>query len=149
VVSEQNELELVQATPEELWRLNRFYKRNGHKGKAREQDSCFWLQEGEQIVAALRLTVEDDFCLMRGLWVDQHRQRQGLGSELIQRSRPYWPDKPCYCFPYAHLQGFYSRLGFSQDTEQRSPQKLRNRLSGYLKRGETLLLMGISQDSCH
>ncbi len=143
MVSEPPTRRLVCGDADNLWQLNRFYKRNGHKGKARADDLCFWLEEDEVIVAALRLTPEQEYSLMRGVWVDKQRQREGLGSELIRRSFAFWPTLPCYCFPYAHLERFYHQLGFSNAGSTPSPpQKLSMQLTRYRARGEDLLLMG-------
>ena len=37
-------IQLIQPATEQLYQLNRFYRRNGHKGKAKPSDTAFWLE---------------------------------------------------------------------------------------------------------
>ncbi|WP_027859306.1 GNAT family N-acetyltransferase [Marinobacterium jannaschii] len=140
--SEQAGRTLVLADADNLWQLNRFYKRNGHKGKAALSDLGFWLEGDDGIIAGLRLSTAPEYSLMRGLWVERSRQRQGLGSELIEQSRPYWPRRPCFCFPYSHLEPFYQRLGFRPASAFDVPRQLSLQLQRYQTRGDDLILMG-------
>lgn len=127
-------------TEEELHVLNRFYKRNGHKGKASNKDHAYWLKEDKKILAAVRFTPTADGILLRGLWVDKAFRQQGIGSTLLQACRPYWQGQDCYCFPYQHLQDFYTKLGFSSPNAS-TPLFFLQQLTRYQQRGEKILLM--------
>ncbi|MBE9397266.1 GNAT family N-acetyltransferase [Pontibacterium sp. N1Y112] len=127
-------------TEEELYLLNRFYKRNGHKGKADSKDKAYWLITDEKIAAAVRFTPTAEGTLLRGLWVDCNIRRQGLGGLLLKACSSYWKQQACYCFPYQHLQEFYAKAGFTPADESTPPQ-YQSQLIRYQQRGEELILM--------
>jgi len=142
-------LTLIKPEPDQLYRLNRFYKKNGHKGKATPEDVAFWLEQSDQILAAVRFHNIGAGLLMRGLWVHKAQRQSGLGSALLEQTRDFWQQQACYCFPYAHLQTFYRQNGFTliadrsgniTDT-QSIPVQLVNQLRSYHQRDEDLLLM--------
>lgn len=131
---------VAQVTADELYLLNRFYRRNGHKGKANQHDSAFWLRDAKTIVAALRLTPCEYGNLLRGMWVDKAHRGQHLGADLLKGTKDYWGKKRCYCFPYSHLQPFYEISGFILSNHH-APKPLQDQLSRYLHRGEDVVLM--------
>ena len=131
----------VSAVPEdELYLLNRFYKRNGHKGKATASDRAFWLRQEGRILAAVRFTPVEEGALLRGLWVDRSVRGEGLGRALLEGCRNYWSRRRCYCFPYRHLQQWYAGRGFVLP-DVTTPAALLGRLHTYRERGEDLVLM--------
>lgn len=135
-----NTLTLVQADKGNLFRLNRFYRRNGHKGKAHPEDLAWWLEQEGEILAALRLEQHPWGQLLRGMWVSRDHRGQGLGSRLLVETHKQLRASPCYCLPYLHLTEFYNRNGFVE-THNSAPQALKNQLQGYTQRGEQLSLM--------
>ncbi len=143
-------LTLITPEPDQLYRVNRFYKKNGHKGKATPGDIVFWLEQSDQILAAVRFLNTSDGLLLRGLWVHKSQRRSGLGSALLKQTRLVWQQQACYCFPYGHLEDFYSRNGFTLFADRGGnikgthsiPDQLYNQLKSYHQRGEDLLLMG-------
>ena len=131
----------ISLVPEcELFRLNRFYKRNGHKGKVDTGDTAFWLQDEKEILAAVRFTADGDNLLLRGLWVHKERRGEGLGSMLLTGCRHYWEKHTCFCYPYNHLEAFYAKHGFAHPDEQ-APEHLIRKLQSYQQRGEQVILM--------
>ena len=131
----------VSHVPEsELFRLNRFYKRNGHKGKAVPDDTAFYLKDEKEILAAVRFTTEQDNLLLRGLWVHKERRGEGLGSALLIGCRHHWEKHTCFCYPFGHLEAFYAKHGFSHPDEQ-VPTYLLRKLKSYQQRGEQVILM--------
>lgn len=136
-----NHLPSVEFVPEsELFRLNRFYKRHGHKGKAETGDTAFWLKHEKEILAAVRFTTEGDNILLRGLWVHKERRGEGLGSTLLTGCRRYWEKHTCFCYPFSHLDAFYAKHGFLHPDEQ-APEHLLRKLRSYQQRGEDVILM--------
>ena len=125
---------------DELYLLNRFYKRNGHKGKADKHDTAYWLKTDETIAAAVRFTAAAEGTLLRGLWVDRNLRRKGLGGLLLQACSSYWKQQACYCFPYQHLREFYAKAGFIPADES-TPTHYQEQLIRYQQRGEDLILM--------
>lgn len=141
--------------PAELWiapvpssgryRLNRFYKRNGHKGKAAEDDQAFWLLWQEEVLAGVRFSAFADGCVLRGLWVHRSWRGCGLGSQLLQGCRSYWQSQRCYCFPFSHLEAFYRQHGFVLP-DSHTPVECLQQLQRYCQRGEDVLLMQSAPD---
>lgn len=131
----------ISTVPEsELFLLNRFYKRNRHKGKADTDDTAFWLKDENEILAAVRCTTYGNITLLRGLWVHKERRREGLGTILLTGCRHHWEKHNCFCFPFSHLEAFYEKNGFSYPREQ-VPTHLLQKLQSYQQRGEQVILM--------
>lgn len=120
--------------------LNRFYRVNGYKGKISAQEQALCLQQGQHLIAALRLHWHDYGWLMRGVWVERKRRGEGLGSLLLAHSTEWINGKPCYCFPFSHLDKFYAAAGFIH-TDEEAPAALQQALRRYRQRGEDVLLM--------
>jgi len=134
-------IQLIQPAPEQLYQLNRFYRRNGHKGKAKPSDTAFWLEQQGEIIAGVRFSAAENGVLLRGLWVATEKRRQGLGSQLLRDTRTFWQHSTCYCFPYNHLEAFYTHHGFKRLDESTTPAPLDQQLERYLRRGEKVILM--------
>jgi len=136
-----NQALTVSAVPEsELFRLNRFYKRNGHKGKVEPGDAAFWLRDNQAILAAVRFKTVGDNLLLRGLWVHKEKRGEGLGSKLLTGCHHYWGKHACFCFPFSHLEAFYAQHGFAHPDKQ-VPEYLLRKLQSYQQRGEDVILM--------
>ncbi len=120
----------------------KFYKANGHKGKPCGDDRVLALLKQGEIVAAVRLSPQPQGCLLlRGLWTAQTLRNQGLGSELLLQVHNRFADQPIWCYPYAHLDGFYRRNGFSSYPAAQAPDPIRQRWTRYRAKGHDYLLM--------
>ncbi|WP_062269649.1 GNAT family N-acetyltransferase [Endozoicomonas arenosclerae] len=133
-------------TPEELQPVafplaNRFFKENGHKGKARSNERVFILRDGKPIVAALRATPKADGYLLRSVWVQIGRRSEGLGSQLVKTTLEQLSPSPCWCYPYNHLEAFYAHLGFQKTSPDEAPSEISGPYLSYLNKGESFLLM--------
>lgn len=117
---------------------NQFYKRVYKKGIAGRNEAVFILKENEIICAAKLKTLEKQK-LLTGVACDPKYRGQGFSSQLIKKILSL-QNQPIYCFPYTHLQGFYSRLGFSLIDPQTTPEIISQRFTLYTK-NRTLLLM--------
>ena len=138
-------LTLVQADETTLFRLNRFYKRNGHRGKASKDHLAYWLEADQTIIAGLRLEPMPWGNLLRGLWVAKQYRGLGAGQKLLNALRTQLSDAPCYYLPYVEQEAFYQRNGF-QDAHDTAPADLIKQWRSYLKRGEQLALMHYKTD---
>lgn len=127
--------------------LQRFYKRNGHKGKIQADDICAWLSEGDEIIAAARLSpstqADGDYLQLKGLWVTKNLRGQGVGRVLLNKISNFLiqSDKPCYCLAYDHLEYFYQSQKFIPICKDDAPNLLWQRLQRYQNRGNHLKLM--------
>ncbi len=132
--------QLEQVTADNLYKLNRFYKRNGHRGKATTSHQSWWLIHNSDIVAALRLEPHPWGLLLRGMWVATELRGQGFGSQLLCALQPQLSKAPCYCLPYTTQLDFYYRNGFI-DARDSAPTALYQQHTHYLARGESLGLL--------
>ncbi|MFY0676802.1 MAG: GNAT family N-acetyltransferase [Neptuniibacter sp.] len=126
--------------------IQKFYKRNGHKGRIEVGDTCAWLTTNHSIVAALRLSLSstsEDFLLLRGLWVEKALRGQSLGSNLLKQVTRYLHENrmPCYCLAYPHLEAFYQANGFITISDGEAPTALAQRFNRYKRRGDSLIIM--------
>ncbi|ARU54962.1 GCN5-related N-acetyltransferase [Oleiphilus messinensis] len=127
--------------------VNRFYKEAGHKGKARGDDVVFVLKAHGIIRAAVRLCPVEGRLFLRGLWVMPEFQRQGLGSVLMQQViEQYLQGRYCWCYPFAHLEVFYSQFGFKVVAPESVPECIAGPYTAYTRAGKAILIM-IRDDS--
>ena len=130
--------------------LQKFYKKNDHKGRIEVGDICAWLSANNSIVAALRLspslTSEEDFLLLRGLWVAKVLRGQSLGSDLLKQVTRYLHKNrmSCYCLTYPHLKAFYLANGFIAISGEEAPATLAQRFKRYKKRGDRFIIMQLN-----
>jgi len=132
--------QLIKVNDENRYQLNRFYKRNGHRGKATASHQAWWLEHKGNIVAALRLEPHPWGNLLRGMWVATELRGQGLGTYFLTLLKPELVIKECFCLPYKYQQKFYLRNGFI-NAQASAPCALRQQHRHYTDRGEELGLM--------
>ncbi|OLY74175.1 GNAT family acetyltransferase [Pseudomonas sp. ATCC PTA-122608] len=124
---------------EPLWPLlNKFYRRHNSTMKALKGGQL-WVAKGSEIVAGLCLTPVVGGQWLTGLFVDPAMRGQGLAARLI-RDASASVEGTLWLFCHPELEGFYQRLGFTQDTLL--PQSLSERLVRY-KRNKPMIAMGL------
>ncbi|MGI9276902.1 MAG: GNAT family N-acetyltransferase [Endozoicomonas sp.] len=124
--------------------VNRFYRENGHKGKARSNERVFVLRDRGRILAALRACPKADGYLLRSVWVAVTSRKQGYGSILLQQSLSQLGNSQCWCYPYSHLKLFYQLSGFQEVIPEQAPEEIALPWQSYRGKGENFLLMGYS-----
>lgn len=125
----------------EYWpALIRFYKSNQYKGKVKASDNV-WIMTNlkGQIVGAVRLSQQAGYTLLRGVWIEKALRAQGLGGRLLQHLKSIGELEGCYCFPYLHLELFYSKHGFCRVASVPAP--LSSALARYNRHSMQVLLM--------
>ena len=126
--------------PEQRSALAQFYKRNQYKGKITATDNIWVMTHvDDQIIGAARLCQQAGFTLLRGVWIEKALRTQGLGSRLLAHLKNVGALQECYCFPYLHLESFYSRHGFCPVAH--APAPLHSALERYNRQAEQVLLM--------
>ena len=119
--------------------VNQFYKRVYKKGLASKDERVFILKE-KAIICSARLKKLNKQLLLTGVACAPEFRGQGYASQLINKLL-LLQEQPVYCFPYTHLQPFYSRLGFVQADSQSAPEIISQKFYAYSKNRDLLLMV--------
>ena len=138
------EMTVEELSPLQLPLVNRFFKANGHKGKARSNERVMVLKEDGGIVAALRACPTSQGYLLRSVWVDTQRRGEGVGSQLLNWALPVL-NSDCWCYLYNHLMGFYEKSGFVVVEPEQVPEDIAKPYLNYRSKGQSFLLMAFHQ----
>ncbi|MCW7552051.1 GNAT family N-acetyltransferase [Endozoicomonas gorgoniicola] len=122
--------------------VNRFFKANGHKGKARSDERVFVLRSEGEIIAALRACPRSEGFLLRSVWVALSKRGCGYGLELVKETVEALSPLRCWCYPYQHLRHFYALAGFEELAPEAVPADIAMPWRNYRKNGQVFLLMG-------
>lgn len=118
-------------------KINQFYRKNGSKAEARPTDLFFLiLKDDHQILGCVRYCVEENTAMLRTMMIDEAYRKSGLGSRLLQAFEEHLNRhhiKQTFCIPYAHLEKFYSQIGFRNLGDAEMPDFLLERLTYYRK----------------
>lgn len=104
-------------------------------------DIIYVIELGSELAGMVRRTLEHETTMLRGMQIAPRRQRQGLGTRLLQRFARDLADIECFCLPYTHVIDFYCQVGFELIPEQTIPQFLQQRLAEYRGRGLSVVAM--------
>jgi predicted N-acetyltransferase YhbS len=103
-----------------------------YKGGIQDSDMGFLATIDDQPVGAVRLCMENDVHVLRGMMVKQEFQRQGIGNTLLNAVNEHIGENECYCINPSHLKDFYGRIGFEQvDNQDVAPTFLVERMEKY------------------
>jgi N-acetylglutamate synthase-like GNAT family acetyltransferase len=119
--------------------VNQFYKRVYKKGLARKGDAVFILKQ-KAIICSAKLKKLGNQQLLTGVACDPQYRGQGFASQLIKNIL-LLQQQPIYCFPYAHLQSFYSQLGFVLIDSQTTPEIISQKFYAYSKNRALILMI--------
>ena len=120
--------------------VNQFYKRVYKKGIAGKNEVVFIVKKQQQIICSAKLKTLDESLLLTGVACDPQYQHQGYASYLVKALLEK-QDQLVYCFPYAHLEAFYLRLGFTFLTPEQAPEMLQQRFLRYTQHRDLLLMV--------
>jgi len=126
--------------------VNQFYRSQKHKGSASGADQVFIIENSEKIVGAVRLVPYDGYFWLRGLYIDQNLQGQKLGTKLLAFINQHISE-PIYCFPYLHLDHFYSQAGYQHVSESLMPENIAQLYARYNRKGQGVLAMATGLQS--
>jgi N-acetylglutamate synthase-like GNAT family acetyltransferase len=120
--------------------VNKFYKVNRARGKAKGNERVWVVKDKGEIVGAARVADISGHDFLTGVVVAGAYQRQGIAAALVAavvKSQ----EKPCYTFPYGHLVGLYQRLGFGEVAADELPKPLLSRFGRYQGQGRDIVVM--------
>jgi GNAT superfamily N-acetyltransferase len=130
-----------EAKTSELPAVVDLYKRMRYSGTIAAGDHVLVAVANEQVVGAVRLCKEFGTSVLRGMYILNDYQRQGVGTILLRESEKHLADGSCYCIPYRHLESFYGQCAFETIDVAKAPQGLIERLEQYKAKGFDVILM--------
>lgn len=122
------------ATSQDGDRITRFYAANGYAALLSPDDVIIVAEEDGNVCGALRLCLERDVLVLRGMRVGQRVRRRGIGTMLLKAAQSLIHDRDCYCIPHRHLRDFYTQIGFREIRPVDAPSFLRDRMEEYRSR---------------
>lgn len=106
-----------------------------------KSDAVYVALKNRKIIAALRLCTHEDAWLLRSMCVGRDDRNSGVGSYMLSALQDILAEKPCYCFPFEHLEGFYKRAGFGDTNVEEIPVIIADKYRKYSDQGRKILLM--------
>lgn len=111
--------------------LNRFYKENKDKARAKPDDLMFAaIDENQQVCAVLRLLPYAQFYFLRSVLTSPESRGEGIASTLIQYAIDSQfaqaENTPIYTLPTPLALPLYSRLGFTAIEQADIPVELQS-----------------------
>ena len=129
------------ATPGDLARVREAYARFDYERPVRPEDAIWLAEDGDEVVAVVRVVHEEGVLVLRGMRVVDRMQRRGIGTRLLQAVEEWLGERKCFCIPYAHLVSFYAQIGFERIEPEASPAFLAQRMRDYRANGLDAILM--------
>ena len=135
------DIDVVVANKDELPAAQRFYESRGYGGAAIvPPDFVVLAKRHSEIIGIGRLCQEQELLWLRGMQVKPEFQRQGIGTQILQRLDQEIGRHTCCCLPYSHLVDFYRQAAF-EPAVGTAPPALAARLASYLARGLNVVAM--------
>jgi N-acetylglutamate synthase-like GNAT family acetyltransferase len=128
------------AEPAEYANVLAHYKVCNYNGGLNDDDVVL-VAVDNGIVGAVRICIEHDTKVLRGMQISPKYRRKGLGKQMLQYLWEHLNIKGCYCLPCTHLEKFYSTIGFNKITPEEAPGFLSERLKTYLSSSYDLIMM--------
>jgi len=122
--------------------VNQFYKRVYKKGIAGKNEAVFVFKHQQHIICSAKLKSIETSLLLTGVACDEDYQHQGYASQLIKQLIAT-QQQAIFCFPYAHLEAFYQRLGFIHLAVEMAPENIQQRFLRYQQHRKLLLMVYI------
>lgn len=112
-----------------------------YRGGIHPTDAIVIAKYDRKVIGAVRLCVENDVNILRGMQIVPSMQRQKIGSQMLYFCLPLMQRQMTYCLPYRHLVDFYSQVGFQLLDENNLPDLIKDKLSNYRADGIDMIPM--------
>jgi len=137
-------MKIHQTALHELDKVRSFYERCQYQGGALPDDVILCAEGQGNIVGIVRLAIEHNVIMLRGMQVDPAHHRRGIGRKLLLQFQMLLdPYEPCFCVPFRHLIKFYGIIGFKEIQVNEAPPHLAARLARYRNDGLDMIIMKI------
>jgi len=134
-------MKVFEANDEFRHQLNQFYSQQGYHGAWEATERAFICVENDQIVGAVKVELINDVSILRGMYVSESYQNQGIGTRLLQLIEPVLNKHTGYCMPLEHAADFYKKIGFTEVSINKYPDFLKARCLGYIDAGYKIKTM--------
>lgn len=141
LVADLQQYEITRTSDDDLGAVQSFYSSVSYSAGLNAADRILVARQARSIVAAVRLSLEADTLVLRGMYVAESLRGTGVGSKLLDRVSTEIGSSVCYCVPYTHLEGFYSRIGFQVCGGEEVPEFLAVRKKRYASAGREVTIM--------
>lgn len=124
--------------------IDEFYKKNGSKATANDEDLFFVAFSATQIIGCVRYCLEENTPMLRTMYVDSSFRKKGIGRLLLQNFKKYLDENEIhnvFCLPFPHLQKFYGEIGFEVVVSRSVPTFLVHRATTYATNGTMTIYM--------
>lgn len=126
---------------EEIFKANEFYKLTNYSRIVSSAERVFVAESDGEILGAVCIENKEQINVLRGMYVLPQLIGKKIGSNLLKFIEPFLSEADAFCIPYRHLEGFYSKVGFSVASENTTPEFLMERLQGYLDKQSDVIVM--------
>lgn len=115
-----------------------FYRSQNYHGGDTMDGSEFAIvaEDNDRIIGAVRLVIEENSLILRGMFIDKPYQRQGIGKQMLDLMDVEIGDRECYCICKAYLERFLGDIGFSQIKPEKAPKHLETRYNQYTQKAD-------------
>jgi len=119
-----------------------FYKSVGYLLKPiLDTDTVIIALYKNKIIGIVRLSYENNICVLRGMQIAKEFRRKGIGTLLIKKLNNYIGSNTCWCIPHKWLESFYSQIGFKKIDENKAPLFLLERIIETRKKYPQVIMM--------
>ena len=106
-----------------------------------EDDDKIVIAVDKDVIGAVRICIEHDVKVLRGMQVKPAWQKKGIGSSMLKFLAAHVDIDGCYCLPFKHMKLFYGLIGFEEISVHSAPKFLTERLEKYLSSGHNEMLI--------
>ena len=105
-----------------------FYKTCDYEYHPKDSETIITaINDHNEIVGVVRLSKEENILHLRGMQVDSKLQKQGIGTQMLQKVAELIKDDTCYLVGYPHLKNFYEKIGFKELMPPEAPTQVQER----------------------
>ena len=135
-----NNYNYLQLEPIKYPLVNKFYRNENAKSKAKGHDTVWIAKDRQSIIAATRITpLPGNIQLLTSVYVAPVYRKQGIAFNLVKQC--CLSNGVIYTFSLTHLTDFYQQLGFKQLSPNQLPCELAQRFSAYINQGRQIVAM--------
>ena len=134
-------MEIVEADRSLKPEVEAFYREQGyHSGWSDSEKAFVCLVEGK-IIGSVKVELLNGVATLRGMYIDQKYQRQGLGLRFLRHIEPVLNTRVAYCMPLTSAKEFYKYIGFAEVPSSEYPEFLQQRCKRYREHGYVISTM--------